>query len=243
LAHILQPLQGPTRDAYLQRAKKHQAFCRQRGILMSGYLPGVGDPMIWLSGVEPLLTAALEEPAFVAEYSGIVARWNRANLQLMLDAGCDYVVRRGWYESADFWSPTLYQQFLLPPLQEEIALAHQAGAAYAYCMNSGLDPLLPALAQARPDVLCNLDPQAARSDLDLIKKTLGPHLTLCGGINNNHILERAEPPAVIAAVHWAFEHLARGGRFILAPGDSILEATPTAIRNFHLLLTTWRSLT
>jgi hypothetical protein len=239
---LLQPLRGEDRRAYVEDMRRRKAFCDQRGILLSGYLAGVADPMIWMSGVEAVLIAAMDRPDFLAEYAQIVTAWDRANLELMIEAGCDFIVRRGWYESADFWSPRLFETFLLPPLKAEIDLARQAGVAYAYCMNSGVNPLLGLLSRARPDILCNLDPQAPGTDLDLVKKTLGGDMTLSGGMNNVQVLERGSRADVEAGVRWAFEHLTAGGGFILAPGDSILDTGATAQSNFDLMIETWKSL-
>ena len=240
LRKLLQPLQGEQRRAYIDDMRRRKAFCQEHGIFLSGYLAGVGDPMIWMSGVEAVLIAAMDQPDFLAEYAAVVAAWDRANLELMIEAGCDFIVRRGWYESADFWSPSLFETYLLPPLKAEVDLARQAGVVYAYCMNSGLNPLLAPLGEACPDILCNLDPRAPGTDLDLVKKTLGGRMTLCGGVNNVQVLEHGTPADVQAAVRWAMDHLTAGGGFILAPGDSILDTGAVAQRNFDLMIEAWK---
>jgi len=81
--------------------------------------------------------------AFLDAYVSIVARWNLSILEMLIDAGVDVVVRRGWYESTDFWSPGLYRRFLFDPLRREVQTAHQAGVKVSYVMNSGAMPLLP----------------------------------------------------------------------------------------------------
>ena len=241
LRHILRPLDGKQRQDYLHEMRLARQFCEANGILLAAYLSGIGDPIIWMSGVELPLIAALDDPDFMAEYVAIVAQWNLASLQLMIDGGVEYVVRRGWYETADFWSPTLYRRLLLPPLQAETNLARQAGIIYAYCMNSGINPLLDCLAESGIDILCNLDPATPQIDMALIKSRLGHAITLCGGVNNHHVLEHGSPEDVRRAVNQAVTLLAPGGAFILAPGDSILDTGPTARQNFDVMVKAWRS--
>lgn len=242
LRHILRPIGRQERETYLREMRERKEFCRQEGVLLGAYLAGVSDPIFWMSGVERILMAALEEPEFVAEYVDIVAAWNLANLQLMLEGGAEYIVRRGWYSTADFWSPALHRQFLLQPLRAETRLARQAGAVFAYCMNSGVMPMVDELAESGIDVLCNLDPTATQTNLSELKRRLGGTITLCGGVNNHHVLEHGTVEEVHRAVADAVKVLAPGGGCILAPGDSILDVGPTAQRNFEEMIKAWRQL-
>jgi len=239
LRALLQPIAGADRDAYLAEAKTVAAFCQRRGILHAGYSSGVGDPLIWMSGVEPLLMLAMDQPDILAQYVQIVADWNLQNLELMIEAGCEYIVRRGWYESADFWSPALFRQYLMEPLRREIATAHRAGVLYAYCMNSGLMPMLDVLAELDLDILCNIDPNPTGTDLRIVKQRLGQRMVLCGGINNNHILEQGTAEDVRRGVGEALDTLGPD-KVMLAPADSILANTPTARRNFDALIEAWK---
>ena len=241
---IFQPPDDDQLADYFERATRVRAFCDRNGILMATYVPGVGDPLIWLSGVENAVLAALESPAFLQQYVDLIARWDRRLVEYALQAGCDHIVRRGWYESTDFWSPTLYQRFLLPPLQAEVQVAHQAGATYDYVMNSGQMPLLDYFAEAQIDMLSNLDPLAPGTDLGVIKRGLGQSLALCGGVNNNHVVEMGTEEAVRTAVREAAELLAPGGGYVMAPGDALgyIEVTDTLLRNFEVMIDTWREI-
>ncbi|MFH1568889.1 MAG: uroporphyrinogen decarboxylase family protein, partial [Gemmatimonadota bacterium] len=221
LEHILQPPAGEELAAFRQQARAARAFCDGAGLLLAGSAPGVGDPVIWMSGVEPVLLAALDEPDFLEAYVEIVARWNRQVLKILIEAGVDVIVRRGWYESTDFWSPALYRRFLFGPLQEEVRLTRQAGVKLSYVMNTGAMPLLPAFADLGFDVLSNLDPLAPGTSLREVKRQIGDRICLCGGVNNNHVLERGSEAEVERAVTEAIEALAPGSGFILAPGDSV----------------------
>ena len=242
LAELLRVAGDDEQREYLGRIAEARAFCDARGVLLGGYSLGVGDVLFWMSGIEPVLVWAMTEPESFGEYARIVAEWNYANLERMIDAGTEYVVRRGWYETTDFWNPALFERFLLPPLEAEAELARQAGVTYAYCMNSGVDGLTGLLAGSGIDVLCNLDPMAAGTDVAMIKRALGGAMTLCGGVNSQHLIVSGTEAEVRAGVAEAVETLGAGGGFILAPGDSIIDTGPTAQRNFGVFLDAWKSL-
>jgi hypothetical protein len=242
LEHILRLPEGREMDDFLQTARTLRRFCRKAGIVFSACAWGVGDPMVWFSGVEPLLMMAMTQPEVLARYVDIVSRWNRRLVELCLDIGVDLVVRRGWYESTDFWSPTLYERFLLPSLAGDVALAHQAAAVVTYVMASGSMPLLPYFRRAGVDIYSNIDPHARGTDMRAIKSAIGDAVTLCGGINNYHVLERGEPEDVERAVREAFEALSPGGGCILAPADVPNSLDEPCPRNFRLMVDAWKRL-
>jgi hypothetical protein len=221
LETILRPLRRDEWADFRARAREARRFCGDHGLLLAGSYPGVGDPLIWMSGVETVLMAGLEDPAFLQAYVAVVAAWNRGILEMMIDAGVEVAVRRGWYESTDFWSPDLYRRFLFESLRQEVEIAHQAGVKVSYVMNSGAMPLLPMFGELRFDILANIDPLAPRTDLARMKAAIGDRICLCGGVNNTHVLETGSPAAVARAVQDAVGLLAPGSGFILAPGDSV----------------------
>ena len=166
-------LKAPKRnelDVAYEFAEAARAYCDANGILMSAPLLGVGDPLMLFSGIENILFAAMDEPGFLHKYINILSDWNLELLRIWIDMGADMILRRGWYESSDFWSPGLYREFLLEPLRREVDLAHDAGLKYAYIMNSGVTPLADELAKIGIDILANVEPD--KNDLALIKQKL-----------------------------------------------------------------------
>jgi uroporphyrinogen decarboxylase len=186
----------------------------------------------------------LEDAGFIEAYVEIVADWNQAVLEILIDAGVDLVVRRGWYESTDFWSPDLYRQFLAEPLRRLVETAHQADVKMTYVMNSGAMPLLPIFREIGFDVLSNIDPIAAGTDAGKIKREIGDEICLCGGVNNTHVLEEGTEAEVRQAVEEAMETLGPGSGFILAPGDSpgFVEGTDQSVvrRNIETMIKAWK---
>jgi hypothetical protein len=242
---ILQPPTSEELGEYREQMTAARRYCKDNGILLSGYALGIGDPLFWLSGIEPILVAALEDPGFLKRYVDILTRWSLAISTIQIEHGVEVLVRRGWYESADFWSPALYRDFLYDPLRIEIELAHQAGVVVNYCMNSGTMPLLGMFRELGFDIYSLIDPTAGDTDLVSIKREVGDAITLYGGVSNHHVLERGTAEQVREAVAAAVEVLAPGGGFILGLGD-VLDYTMSnpglAERNFYEMIEAWKEL-
>lgn len=73
LAYLLRPPAGKVMDAFVAEVKRHRKFCNEAGTLMSVYAWGVGDPMAWFSGIEPLLFMAMDQPDMFQRYVDIVS--------------------------------------------------------------------------------------------------------------------------------------------------------------------------
>jgi hypothetical protein len=134
-------------------------------------------------------------------------------LKLLLELGIDGVKRRGWYESADFWSPKIFQEFARPAIEEEIEITHKAGRPFMYIMVTGVMPMLPELASMKFDCLVGPDPAVGGQDFKKIRDSL-PGKTLWGGFSaTEHFINRG-PQEAEMAVEDAFAICGRR-RFIL----------------------------
>ncbi|MCD6416498.1 MAG: hypothetical protein J7M08_07370 [Planctomycetes bacterium] len=242
LEYIFRPPDDEELRAYYRQAKEARKFCDDHGILLTARLPGVGDVLIWLSGIVPVLLTAMDEPGFIQRYVNIISSWDMANLERHIDAGVDLVIRRGWYEGTDFWSPRLFREFLFDPLKREIEVAHQAGVLFTYIMNSGAMPLLDMFVELGLDIHGCVDPLAGNTDLARMKREEGGRITLYGGVNNNLVVERGSTEQVREGVRQAAETLAPGGGYIMGTGDSVMCADQTARRNFYEMINAWKEL-
>jgi uroporphyrinogen-III decarboxylase len=245
LEYILIPPNDEELQWFRQSSKDLKKFCEDNQIIFAGYLQGIGDPLLWMSGIEPLIMASVMNPDFLQKYVDIVAKWNESILEIMIDAGVDLIIRRGWYESADFWAPDLFRKFLFNPLKKEIEITHQAGVYFTYVMNSAVKPMLDIFRELGFDIYSNLDPVTARMDLSDIKREIGSQITLYGGVNNFLVLENGTVEEVRKAVTDAMEKLSQGGGFILGTGDAVdyMFANPeVAKRNFYEMVKVWKEL-
>ena len=161
-------------------------------------------------------------------------------LELLLDLGVDVVFRRGWYETTDFWSPSLYKRFFAPYLKKEIEMCHQAGIKFAYAMSSGIMPLLSTFKELGIDILYYIDPVQDRTmDLRRLKEEVGGVICLRGGVNSYITVELGSEEDIDAAVKNAISILAPGGGFILSAVDAV-GMQPDAWDKVLLMIESWR---
>jgi hypothetical protein len=214
------------------------AQARRHDLLVAGGW-GVGADLVgWVCGLERMMFAAYDQPAFLHELLETIAAWDRSRQAVLLDAGIDLYIKRAWYENCDFWSPTTWREFLYPILKADVELAHRRGARFGYLITSNCMPLLGMFAELGIDVLIGVDPMGW--DLATTRRVLGGRVCLWGGVNGHLTVEQGSPAAVRAEVRTAMEVLGRGAGFILSPVDNVRQDTPTARENVAALVDEWR---
>jgi hypothetical protein len=264
LRYLLPPPTDDDLAALRDEAARRKQFADDRGLLLTGgwkskrVVPGedrglvgenggtgtVIDTLMWLcGGTEPLLWA-YDQPDFLAALISLVENWNHRRLEAHLDAGVDLVVRRAWYEGTDFWSPALFRRFILPGLQREVQLAHQAGARYGYIITTGMLHIAEPLLEAEPDVIIGIDPGEGKdTTLANVRDALGGRVGLWGGVSGPMVIEEGTEADVRKSVEEAVSTLAPTGRFILCPVDNVRAGTDQAWQNVRTFIDTWKSLT
>lgn len=201
-------------------------FADEKGVLVCGWSLFGMDLVVWLCGAENAVMLAMLEPRVFAELVDLVDGFDRMRTEFMLEVGgVDLVIQRGWYSSTDFWSPQLFERWVLPNLKRNVADVHRAGARFAYVMTTGVRPLLRYLAEAGVDLYCWADPVQGDADLRTIRETLGGRVAIAGGVNAPLTLGRGSPDEIRRAVRDAIETLGPSG-FILEPVDSLFPDTP-----------------
>ncbi len=243
LRHLLIPPSEADIHKFRETAKKAKEFANSRKLLVTGGW-GVGmDAACWMCGIENLMLSAIYEPEFVEELAEIIAHWNQERMKVVLNVGVDLYIRRGWYESADFWPPDLFRKFILPSLQKEADMAHQAGAKFGYILTTSTMPLLDALLESGIDVLIGVDPVQGRgTDLAEMKRRLNGKICLWGGVNSFVTVEMGNKKEIASAVQTAIEALAQGGGFILSPVDNIRDTSEKTWENVDFMIDIWKKL-
>jgi len=241
LRYLLAP---PTDDdvrALRRSAERVKAWAAERDLPVIAFYGMVGDLAAWLCGIQELMMMTVDAPDFLHQVLALIEEWNRQRMELVLEQGVDVFVRRAWYENADFWSPTLYGEYLLPGLRRDAELAHAAGARFGYLMSCSLMPLLDAMLEAGVDVLLGVDPAQDRTmDLSALKEKADGKMCLWGGVCGYLTVECGAPEEIRAQVRDAIRILGPGGGLILAPVTNIREDTPQAWRNVEALIEAWR---
>jgi hypothetical protein len=207
--------------------------------------PGVMgcDAMAWLSGMEQIMALGILRPELIAEYARIIHEWNLRMIGVYLDVTeADLIVRRGWYETTEFWTPAGYRAIIAPTLRREAELVHQAGRRFGYIITSAFLPLLDDILDAGVDVLIGLDPAEGKgTHLATIKERFrGRHRALWGGVSGPLSVEMGTEEETEEAVRTALQSLGAGGGFILSPVDNVREDTENTRRNTRRFIEAWK---
>jgi hypothetical protein len=256
----LKYLFGPVKDsdirALRREARQAAKLARRHGLLLVGGWKGsvrpglqvdpgvmVCDAMAWLSGFETVMVLSLTRPEVIQEYADIIHRWNLRQIEIYLaETEADLIVRRGWYETTEFWTPNSWRSIVAPTLKREAELVHQAGRKYGYIITSAFLPLLDDILAAGVDVLIGLDPEEGKGTaLPQIKdKCRTAHRALWGGVSGAVTVELGTEAETEAAVRRALEELGSDGGFILSPVDNVRVDTENAWRNTRALIEAWK---
>ncbi len=254
-------LLGPFRDAEIRALRETAAvsreLARRHGVLqMGGWsscnssvrsddgVMGV-DAMAWLSGFVDVMVLSLTRPDLMREYARIIHEWNARQIAVYLDeTECDIVVRRAWYETTEFWTPSAYRAIVFPFLKREVDLVHQAGRKFGLITTSAFVPILDDILAAGVDVLIGLDPEEGKgTDLAEVKRRFrAKRRAIWGGVSGAVTVEQGTEADTDRAVGQAMRIIGEGGGFILSPVDNVRDDTPNAWRNTRRLIETWKRL-
>ncbi len=206
--------------------------------------PGVMgcDAMSWLSGYEQVMTLALWRPDVIEEYARIIHEWNMRQIEVYLEVTeADLVVRRGWYETVEFWTPAGFHRIIAPTLKAEADLVHQAGRKFGYIITSAFVPLLTDILGSGVDVLIGVDPSEGKgTHLPAIKdRVRRARRALWGGVSGAITVEMGTEAETEGAVRTALQILGDGGGFILSPVDNVRINTEKAWRNTRAFVEAW----
>ena len=241
LRYLLTPPSDGDIAAFREAAGPAKALAAKHDLLTVGEWGVLYDAACWLCGMEEVALKVYDDPGFVEELFAIIGEWNRRRMEVVLDAGVDLFIRRAWYETTDFWSPALYERFILPALKRDVQTAHEAGAKLAIITTSAYTPLLDLYLESGIDVLIGLDPvQDVRADFELTKRKLGGKVCLWGGVNGFVTIERGTPEEVREDTRYAMEILSPGGGFILSPVDNVVDTSEQTWRNVEVFIETWK---
>ena len=195
------------------------------------------DAVVWLTGTEGAVMLAMDAPAAFGELFDAITATDLARVELAAATpGVDLVCERGWYSSTDFWSPTLFDCYVLPHIAQLAQATHRHGKRFGYVMTTGVEILGPRLADAGVDVLYFIDPIQDKITLETAARLLGGRMTLVGGTNALS-LASGKPERIRTEVRRALEILGPTNRFILHPVDAIFPDTPWA--GIETLIAAW----
>jgi len=256
LPFLFGPLKEEDIRVLRQEAREASRLAKRHGLLQVGGWKGTVSPglqvdpgvmgcdaMAWLSGFETVMVLSLTRPELIREYAQIIHRWNLQQIQVYLEeTEADLIVRRGWYETTEFWTPPAWRAIIAPTLKREAELVHQAGRKFGYIITSAFLPLLDDILDSGVDVLIGVDPEEGKGTaLPVIKaKCRAAGRALWGGVSGAVTVELGTEEQTAAAVRRALEVLGADGGFILSPVDNVREDTENSRRNTRAFIEAWK---
>jgi hypothetical protein len=237
LHYIIRPPDDHLLDEWRMDAQRAMEFAQKYGLLTVARRTIVGDAFQWFCDIPTFMLWMSDLPEWVAAFLGVFQDWSLKLVQLALEAGVDVVQYRGWYEIPTFWGPRYWKQYLVPGIEAQTQLVHDAGKLHAYLLPEGHGVYGNALKEMGLDVLVGVDPRMLHGgDLFRLFDTLGGSKSFWGGVNAEVTLESGDPARIDEEVRLAVESLGRGGGLILS---AILFGNLSQ-RSIMLMIEAWR---
>jgi uroporphyrinogen-III decarboxylase len=209
-------------------------------VAVEGGMTALGDSAMWLCGMEQVMIAQLHEPQLVEQILDILLEWELKRVDILAEAGVDFITHMAWYEGTDFWTPRCYRRLLKPRLKQLVERVHAHHLPFRYIITKGWKSIQNDLLELEIDCLSGIDPVQDQVDLHEVKSRLGSRLCLMGGVNSALSLTEWDDQDIRAAVEQALRILAPGGGFVLYPVASILSCQPWD--KVLVLIDQWKSL-
>jgi len=212
-------------EAFHRKAGRFRRFAEDRGVIVNGGGLGiaVGDIVAWICGIENAVLWSFRRPEVLHRLLDVTLEWNIKYVQQILETEvADIITCRGYYETADFWSPRIYRTFFAPRLRELTKVVHKGGARFCYHVTTGIMPLLGIYKEIGVDMLFGPDPVEGGADLQKAKDTVGDDICLWGGMNAPITLGTGTPKQIEEEAKESILALAPGGGFILSALDSLI---------------------
>ena len=202
-------------EAIAKDVAAKKALAQKYGVPLMVYVDSGMDWLTWLFPADQTVFTVMDSPDKAKRILDTIAAAKRQRLEFLLSLGVDAVIRRGWYESTDLWSPGVFREFAVPNLVKEIDMTHAHGTGFIYLMVTGIMSLLPDLAALGFDCLAGPEPVLTGQSQKIIRESL-PNKSIFGGISGPEHLSRGTPETIAAALEDSFAIMGKRG-FILGP--------------------------
>lgn len=168
-----------------------------------------------LFGATQLCMMTVENPDLVHAYLQYEHGLNLRALEALGGRGVDMIRRNGFYETADFYSPAMLEEFLGDRLRAERDAAHAGGMLVTYTAHTGIMPILNYLHGLALDSLFGIDLAFSGVDPRRVHEALADVSSFWTGPSSTYHLWKG-PELTRQAVRETFEVFAPDG-LILAP--------------------------
>lgn len=198
-----------------------------------------GQPGCWqdaavLYGIEDLIMATYDDPAWVHAFLQVLMERKRVFMDSLRGARVDILELGGGDASSTVISPKIFDTFVAPYDAPLIERAHAAGQRIVYHTCGGMMPFLERIAAMQPDAMETFTPPGMGADVDLreAKRRIGDKVCMIGGFDQKEYFMGSTPEQTRAAVRECFEAAGEGGGYILCPSDHFFDAETSLLEAF-----------
>ena len=240
LRYILRPLDGKQQ---LERVRfecaRYQAVAEKLQLATIAHI-GMGlTGAMQLCGSEQLCMLMIEQPELIKSYLDLDHQINIRHVEVACDLGVDIIRRNGFYETSDYYSPAMLEEFLGAPLRKEIDAVHAAGKLIGYTVNTGVMPMLDYLAGLDFDCLLHIDTAAEGVDLRQIRDKLADRKSFWLGPSSVCHMWSDDPEVPRRALRQVFRSFGKEG-LIITPSPSVHSIMPWDV--FLSVIDEWKRL-
>jgi hypothetical protein len=217
LKYLIRLPEGHLLDEWKMDTQRAMEFARKYDVLTVARRTVVGDAFQWFCDIPWFLVQFADDPEFVRDFLAVFQNWAVKQVQLALDMDVDVVQYRGWYEIPTYWGGRYFQEFLVPLIEEQTRLVHQAGKLHTYLLPEGQGAYAAILKNMKVDVLQGLDPRMLHGgDLKTLFIAVGQTKSFWGAVDAEVILVSQNREKIESEVREAVESLNPNGGLILS---------------------------
>ncbi len=169
-----------------------------------------------LFGSSQLCLAMVDKPGLVEDYLEYEHDINMRTISIAGELGVDIIRRNGFYETGDFYSPSMLERFLGTSLRREASLARQLFMLTSYTVHTGVMPILDYIDSLTFDSIFGIDISFKDTDLSRIYDKLSSKKSLWVGPSSIFHLWKG-PDATRQAVRSVFDVFSDRKGLILTP--------------------------
>jgi hypothetical protein len=194
---------------------------------------------IHLCGAEQACFMTVEQPDLLKGFLELEHECTKENYRIAIDMGIDILRRNGFYESTDFFSPAVLEDFISHQLKELCSLVHRENKKIGYTILTGAEQLTGYLGEAGFDCLMCPDPFFRGADPEKLKRDLGQQMSFWTGPSDTVHMPWENPEKVREAVRETIRIYGPKG-LIITPCSSAKAVFPWA--NFEAMVDEWKKL-
>ncbi len=217
LTYLLNPPSGDNLKRWKEEALYAKKFAQKNNLLLRCRRTFETDAYQWFCSIPDFCIAMIEDPEYCDRLFRIVQDWQIKLLDLIWDIGVDVVMRRGWYDTPDFFGKERFSEFVKPFIAEDAVLAHQNDTLFCNLLTKGTTHYLDAFKTMDVDICYGINPTLGGDDFGLLKTELGSKISFWGGIDTEITMDQGTPEDVRRVTQDAIRTLGPRGGFVLQP--------------------------